>query len=356
MVSRKHSTPIFWFSILILVFSLISPQSIMAKNYTPVGVYYYVWYDEGFGNRHWNDSIYNIVVDEPLYYSYYSSRNETYLEKQIDLMWDAGIDFVLISWWGNNSYEDNATQAFINVNANRGFPLKFAIFVEPYTQTPNYTFIYNYVFERYAQMSGYFKWRGKPLLCWFNPLTPPKNDMRFTDRVVGMNYVDWSYWNKEVKIETDGCTVVIPRYDDYYLYYYGARKSYMQYDVNYTEEMYDKQWKYVIKNAAKVKLVLICTWNEYHERTMIEPHNDISNPNNSYAYLKTVHYIDVFRNVVPPTCFTPMLLILAIPIISGILLAIIVYRKLKGRIKPEAQESKSSGFKVVKEKEASIST
>ena len=282
--------------LILLLFSVFVFSYVGRDDQIKVGIFYYVWYDEGFGNRHWNDTIYTIVVDEPYYYSYYSSQNKTHLAKQIDLIADLGVDFIIISWWGNNSYEDNSTKILLEVLSEKNFPIKFCIMVEPYTDNPNYTFIYNYIYENYVELykDCYFKWEGKYLLCWFNPLNPPKNDSRFTDRVVGHeNYVDWSLWNKkdDMKISVDGEVTVCPRYDDYYLYKYGGRETYERHDVNYTEGMYQAEWDYVFDNIKDVKLVLIYSWNEYHERSMTEPHKDVSNPDIFLAYSQTKNYI-----------------------------------------------------------------
>lgn len=79
-------------------------------------------------------------------------------------MKDVGVDFVIISWWGNNGYEDNATLRFIDANIEENLPLKFCIIIEPYTGSINYTFVYYYIYDHYASpySSIYVKWRGYP--------------------------------------------------------------------------------------------------------------------------------------------------------------------------------------------------
>lgn len=68
-----------------------------------VGVYYYVWYP-----HHWNGTKEWTVVDVPIL-GYYASNNESIIKQHLDWFKYAGIDFGNISWWGPNSYEDNAT-------------------------------------------------------------------------------------------------------------------------------------------------------------------------------------------------------------------------------------------------------
>jgi len=40
--------------------------------------------------------------------------------------------------------------------------------------------------------------------------------------------------------------------------------------------MYNYEWNYVIQNRNSVNLVLLCSWNEYHERSALEPHQDFT--------------------------------------------------------------------------------
>ena len=77
-------------------------------NLTKVGAYYYLWYGfnetslqwtGGLHTSHWNDSIYGIVKDKPSI-GYYASDSNTTLANQIPEMLDAGINFVIVSWWG----------------------------------------------------------------------------------------------------------------------------------------------------------------------------------------------------------------------------------------------------------------
>jgi len=270
--------------------------------HVPMGVFYYIWYDEGFGNRHWNDTNLGIVVDEPSYHSYYDSQNSTHVQTQIRLMKNAGIDFVIISWWGNNSYEDDSTKVFIDTDLLEGFTLKFCFIIEPFTESMNYSYVYDYIYENYAKAypQQYFKWQNKPLLLWFNPLRPPKNDARFIDRVVGgSDYVDWYLWTVNPTIREDGEISIMPRFDDYYLWLYGGRERYMRYDENLTQGLYGSQWQYVIDYCSSVKLILIYSWNEYHERSQIEPHKDYTYPlGESYEYTQTIEFRLKFNEAV----------------------------------------------------------
>jgi len=58
-----------------------------------VGIYYYVWYDSGLGNRHWNSSQVTIVIDKPLY-GFYNSQDTYIIRKHLEWFKELQIDFL----------------------------------------------------------------------------------------------------------------------------------------------------------------------------------------------------------------------------------------------------------------------
>lgn len=73
----------------------------------------------------------------------------------------------------------------------------------------------------------------------------------------------------------NGFTSIIPRYDDSGLGYdpYGKRERDTKYDENLTEGKYQEQWDIVNGwiSEDKVGMVMVGTWNDFNERTFIEP-------------------------------------------------------------------------------------
>lgn len=300
--------------------------SVAAKSRTLVGAFYYVWYGE---TRHWNSSSDSVVVDEPntkYYQGYYSSMNGTLIRDQLELIKAAGIDFVIISWFGINTYEDNATRLVFETMKEQNIQLKAAVMVEPVqdydVNVTKLTEVKNYIMQNYVQQykEQYLYWDNKPLLAFFVPLNPPR-DKDFSFRIVGgQPYADWPYWNVPPSISSEGVVSVIPRYDDSRL----SRELKMPVrDSGYTEGLYDQQWTFILENMDKLKAVLITTWNEYHERTAIEPHVDatakIANYGPDYLYQKTQTYIRQLKN--EQTSVTPYYQFLTLP-----LLVLIVYQ------------------------------
>jgi hypothetical protein len=297
-----------------------------------VGVFWYQWYGYDFGNKewlslndstinprvanlsHWNSTSVSVVIDKPAI-GYYASLSNKTLAWQISEMEKAGIDLGVISWWGTSpkdSFIDASIRNTFKFLKGTNSTFQVAIMVDAYeTQltSPDYASIYQYIYSTFVQpySQWYFNYDGKPLLLWFNPLHPPTTNI-FTIHIIGnSNEADLSYWcapsrylvasygvdgfptnlaayDGYSKITADGIVSIAPRYDDYAMYLSNGRNGAFRFDPNLTLGMYRAEWNYVITNRNQVNLVLIDSWNEYHERTAIEPHFDAT-ANVSQNYL-----------------------------------------------------------------------
>ncbi|MHB1907373.1 MAG: hypothetical protein ACYCQJ_00725 [Nitrososphaerales archaeon] len=212
---------------------------------------------------------------------------------------------------------NNATlNAFKYVESLDNPNFKLAIMVDAFSTSlsqQSYGQVYSYIESNfYSRFSNIvFSWEGKPLLCWFNPLDPFSQNSAntsFTNRVVGNNpYVNWIFWmgmngyqaskgtenpasyEGNPNISSDGVVSITPRFDDHVLYPEG-RSGYMIFDQNYTLDLYQEEWNYVLDHRASVSLVLIYSWNEYHERSAIEPHYDSTASVGPFYLLNTTQY------------------------------------------------------------------
>jgi hypothetical protein len=139
----------------------------------------------------------------------------------------------------------------------------------------------------------------------------------YAARIVGhSDYVNWTAWPKagykkapEPKLCTDGYIGILPRYDDTH-FPLSCDHTNTTYDVDYTEDLYDTQWNKVL-SESEAKLVAIYSWNEYHERSQIEPH---INPNEQYVlepFYKTYHYIAIIPEF-PSTAVLSIFMIAAL--------------------------------------------
>lgn len=321
--------------LLILLFSFNYIFSFKAtgldENNVSVGVFFYVWYGYnqtshtwtgGDGTSHWNDGGAGIVLDYPIF-GYYNSYNNDTLKEQIGLMKSSGIDFIVISWWGVSHYTDNASKNVFKFLLGNGIDFKACFIVEPY-EGINYTQVYNYIYSNYVQPYNiwYMKFEGKPLIFFFNPIYEGfYKDERFNVFVVGnppndVDVIFWKgmdcldayggfthieYYSGKPVINYEGIVSIVPRYDDKALYDAGSRSTFMQFDRLLTKNLYGKEWNFVIQNKDSIKMVLIYSWNEYHERTAIEPLYDYTTGKSQYYLLNlTKYYVKQFREYVTP--------------------------------------------------------
>jgi len=297
-----------------------------------VGVYYYVWYD---GTKHSN------IVDNPILgWPNYWSNNSNVINMHLKWFEELDLDFIIISWWwiagvGPKQLEDSATKAVFEAIKNREVDIEVAIMVESENKTAsfNYTKIYKYIYDNYVSKYSeiYMKPCGKPLLCFFNGESLTKNgniplDNRFEIRIVGdKSYADWKLDPEDIRdgnptLTTDGVVTIFPRYD---ITYWNNASTPI--DPNLTEQIYDKEWSKILNltKQGKIRYVLIHSWNEYAERTHIEPayDNATRSPNSPqtenafYLFNKTKSYIKQLKSVTPRVLPPKLLLIIMIAII-----------------------------------------
>ena len=286
------------------------------RSSTPVGALLYLWYGlsdngaGGLGSPGWNSTSCpggGAVVDQPKIGFYPSDSNETF-RTQIGEMQGAGISFAVVSWWGPfNQGEagaiNRATLDLFRYLEGTNSTFKVAIMVDAFPGTcglPDVSMmlVYDYVAETFSTPYSrwYFQWQGKPLLLFFNPLQPG-SDANFTTRTIGNrpNQVDWTWWDAPQTffqgqggsgvnasndfgnpvISSDGEVTIVPRVDSYF-YYVGSHSQggYLRFDSSLRLGLYQYEWEYVLGHRNETRLVLIYSWNEYHERTAIEPHDD----------------------------------------------------------------------------------
>ncbi len=87
-----------------------------------VGAYWYPWY--GADGRHWNEG----YRDTPLLGTY-DSADPTVINRQIDWATGHGVDFFVASWWGRDSFEDAVIHGAFT-SAELRDDIRFAILYE----------------------------------------------------------------------------------------------------------------------------------------------------------------------------------------------------------------------------------
>ena len=296
------------FFVLFIIFVLFSSiiiliiDPIFAASPTPkVGVYYYPWYSGNWTRDHSN------CIDTPVL-GYYNSSSQQLITNHTIWLNELGVDFMMMSWWGINCPADKNTKLWF---ARAETKPEIAIMIEPYNESYdqsgyNFTAMYNYIYANYATKSRYFKLYGRPLLCFYNGVNLTKNgyvppDNRFEMRIIGhSNYTDWIYCSfgrfgeycgrQAQELCIDGEMSVIPR-----LNFDGH-----SFDPTYAERLYQYEWDNVSNYARSglVNIVMIATWNEYAERSQIEPTIDRTSAfaDPYYLFKLTKSYIAILKS------------------------------------------------------------
>ncbi len=258
---------------------------------------------------------------------YYNSCDPAVIEQHFAWLSDLHVDFVVVSWWGMynqtdwHSFINNATlQLFETARANVT-NVKIAVMAEAFNDAEGYNFteIYDYVYANFFERfpAEYYKVDGKPLLCFFNSenLTAPgifQRDSRFTVKIVGNdNTAEWQYDSVTAKNNPPGAIPfprdrqisVSPRFDDFYV-----RENNETIDAK-LEYLYVQQWKQALNLTKQnaVDFVIITSWNEFPERTAIEPHFDATATDHDpyLLYNLTREYIVELKNLDPPPYEAP---------------------------------------------------
>lgn len=263
-----------------------------------VGVFFFNWYESNL--QHWQPTAATASVDTPKFGTvdgYYDGTDLDVLRQQLDLIRDAGINFVSLDWW--------EAEAYIRTNALRvadliiaEYPeLSFTFFIEPNGQfgddwqnhfhpisQSDYSFLYN----RYNSEPQFMRWQGKMYLQTFAPRTWG-TDTRFNVTTYAMDYGDYpNYWRDPPQVKGRMFNIAA-RYDDRALRRLGRPGAPIVRDPTYAEFMLHQQTQHAMANRDNIDILMLTAWNEYHERTNFEPHTNPDStvsPDYSYQIIK----------------------------------------------------------------------
>lgn len=339
---RKRIAAVFLCAVIVVAFGayLLFPPS-LSPSRPKIGIFYYVWY-----NPEWTVSWDTAkIVDKPVL-GYYNSCDPTVIKQHLVWMQNLGIDFVIISWWGfyddYGRFTDNAAKQVFETAQSINSTLKFAIMVEPFSTSSSsydYNGIYNHIYENFVKPYPSFYYNGsKPVICFFNNQNLTDNgaiplDGRFNTVLVGQqSYTQWIYtdlnpydrfWLRSTIMFLEHRQYqisVTPRYDESHI---SGRTGNATVDIYLNESVYDREWENAIQlwKDGRIDTILISTWNEFPERTAIEPHYDATaaNQSKSFLYDKTKYYINSIHNTTSSPSLLPMYLYLGITITSIII-------------------------------------
>lgn len=284
-----------------------------------VGIQYYLWFGDGFGAEHWNDNAqFGHVSDHPFLGYYASDKGET-IEYHLSQFETMDLDFVILNLHvddaGTNPQELRSIDNLFEIAAARGSGLRFAIQLSPFNAAAGQiSDLITFIEETYGGRDEYFSLDGKPVLYWFwsgaydgnremieavRAKTPGFRNLALSLRAPkGVDEVGYSYGlfegfgfysPLEVSSEENWVRVwqsaygssdlagmpyrmvsVSPGYDDRSLQ--DPRRSGNPYRLvpRREGETYVRSFAFAESLEDPPDIVVVSTYNEYHENTHIE--------------------------------------------------------------------------------------
>ena len=201
-------------------------------------------------------------------------------------------------------------------------------------KTYNFSVIYDYIYNTYVGPfnSSCFSLDGQLVLGFYHgpdesfAKTIVPNDCRFSLRLIGYNLTggdDWEYQVPNATLSSqpicrDGEISACPRYC----------ANNQSIDADYTQGLYDEQWGKILNETKQgnIKIVTIISWNEFSERTQIEPTNDTTSAFKDdpfYLFNKTHGYIETLSTTIaefPTTTIIIVVVVASVVLTFGIIL------------------------------------
>jgi hypothetical protein len=271
------------------------------------------------------------VIDKPIL-GYYKSNNVSVLLQHVKWFAELDIDFVIVNWQGiyyNPPCNENA-KLFFQILANYlgTHRIQAAICVQITGNWTDETEIYDYVWDNFVTkyQQFYYHYQGKPLILFFsecstiyNRTDPLQKDPRFTVISMGVkSYDDWLYnaiYYPERTNENPWCGVknwegvsprcrhipVTPRFDERFITQNPQDRPppigyYVDPELTW---LYDAEWKKALEAVKEnqVDVITISWWNEFAERSQIEPCYDATAQSTDpyFIFNKTKYYISKLR-------------------------------------------------------------
>ena len=313
-----------------------STVSSTADGQTLIGIQYYLWYGEGFGAAHWNDNAASgHVADKPLLGYYGSTKGQT-IEFHFDLFEQMGLDYVILNLHvdgsGVNGLELMGIQHVFDFAKKCNSKLQFAIQLAPYADVEEELVrAIRMLTKLYADHPNYLHIDEKPVLFWFWSSAYDGNkrlitllkevSAQFTNMAVSLRlpndsdeekftfgffegFVPFSplelsdekNWSKVWtaayrKADKAGMRYRIaalsPGYDDTGLDANNRVGNPYRMISRKEGKTYQRGMRFVENLTTQPHLIIISTFNEFHENTHIEP-----------SLGNGMHYIDMTKDFV----------------------------------------------------------
>ncbi len=139
---------------------------------TLFGIQYYLWYGDGFGEAHWNDDPRSGYVNDKPLLGYYSSDKSQTIEYHFDLFAKMGLDYVILNLHiddeGANYRELKAIQHVFDIAQRANSSLHFAFQIAPYSEDRRkIERVVRMIRNDFVEHPNYLRMDGVPVLFWF---------------------------------------------------------------------------------------------------------------------------------------------------------------------------------------------
>jgi len=177
-----------WAFILVAVFFVFPALMFAAadKDYF-VGAYYYPWYgDNNFHGPYPTGSttlVYHLNPQMTPQLGWYNQTHSDVISQHYKWARYAGINFFVNSYWGRNSTEDSIIKNYMFNNPDRG-DIKLAVFLEPSITISNITTETYYLCDNYFYRPGYYRIDDKPVV--FIYVTRAMSDANLTTYITDL--------------------------------------------------------------------------------------------------------------------------------------------------------------------------
>ena len=285
-----------------------------------VGAFYYPWYRRSEGNEdwfHWLDetsgSTGDILSDYYPLLEPYSSMDPFIVAQHFAWLRQAGIGFIVSSWWGQGTYEDEVVPLLLDMGERYG--IRVAFHLEPYPdRSPEHVISdVRYLYEHYGEHPAFYRTAEGSLwipddrqkgLFFLRGTDDPFTEEEPIDSEYWLGTIDaihdlpeggiviaesttssWIYhshfdgiYNYTLPDNNFEFAVRVPLYAWYVPGvspgFSGRRTGWYPDDLYLPRdngETYHTQWQSALFTSTRPELVIISSFNQWNEGTQIEP-------------------------------------------------------------------------------------
>jgi hypothetical protein len=122
--------------------------------------FYYAWYDQ----KTWKSGRVPDVPAEP-----YVSANRSAITRHVDQARGAGIDALVLNWWGRGNPTEKNLKTLLDVASQKGLRVAVDFDINsPFMKPATYAEHLHYLHTTHAAHPAYLRWQGRPVVFFYN--------------------------------------------------------------------------------------------------------------------------------------------------------------------------------------------